>query len=106
MGTRAEIRIEAKGKHLCSRYFGMDGHVENWAPILITALNQTSPRAILEARQLFKLMFDDCARDDHLNYLCTVDVSDDNYKVTIRGYGGESLFEGSLDEFSEKYDDI
>ena len=105
MGTRTKIRIEAKGKYLCSKFIGMDGHVENWAPILITALNQTTPRAILESRQLLKFMVDDYERDDHLDYLCKVDVSDDSYSIAI--YGGKKLlFEGSLDEFSERYDDI
>ncbi len=95
MGTRAKIRIEAKGKALCAKYLGMDGHVENWAPTLITALNQTTPRALLESRQLLKFMFDDYERDDHLSYLCKVDISDEdykNYKITIHGYDGRLLF--------------
>ncbi len=106
MGTRAKIRIEANGKPLCSKYFNMDGHVENWAPMLITALNQTTPRAILENRQLLRFMFDDYERDDLLSYLCEIDISDGNYKMTIHGYDGKLLFEGTLDEFSKKYDEI
>ena len=106
MGTRAKIRIENKGKYLCSKYFNMDGHVENWAPMLITALNQTTPRTILKNRQLLKFMFDDYERDDYLDYLCEVDISEDDYKITIYGYQKKLLFEGTLDEFSEKYDEI
>ncbi|RKZ50954.1 MAG: hypothetical protein DRR16_12470 [Candidatus Parabeggiatoa sp. nov. 3] len=106
MGTRAKIRIENGDKYLCSKYFNMDGHVENWAPILIAALNQTTPSAILKNRQLLKFMFDDYERDDYLDYLCEVDISDDDYKITIYGYEKKLLFEGTLDEFSEKYDEI
>jgi hypothetical protein len=69
-------------------------------------LNQTTPRAILESSQLLKFIFDDYESDDILNYLCEVDVSDDDYKITIRGYGGKLLFEGTLAEFSKKYDEI
>ena len=76
MGTRAKIRIEANGKYLCSKYLGMDGYVENWAAMLITALNQTTPRAILRNRQLLKLMFEDYESDDYLDYLCEIDISD------------------------------
>ncbi len=106
MGTRAKIRIEAKGTYLCSKYINMDGHVENWAPMLITALNNTTPKTILKSRQLLKFMFDDFERDDVLSYLCEVDISDDEYKIKIYGYEKKLLFEGSLDEFSEKYDEI
>jgi hypothetical protein len=106
MGTRAEIRIEAKGKYLCSKYFNMDGHVENWAPVLITALNQTTPRAILQSRQLLRFIFDDYERDDHSDYLCKVDVLDDSYKIKIYEYGEELLFEGTLDEFAQRYDEL
>lgn len=60
MGTRAKIRIETKGKYVCATYFNMDGHVENWAPILITALRQTTPETILKNRQLI------CKRTFHL----------------------------------------
>ncbi len=95
MGTRAKIRIETKGKHLCSKYFNMDGHVQNWAPEFIIALNQTSPGDILKNRQLLKFMFDDYERDDYLDYLCKVDISDDDYKITIYGYEEELLFEGT-----------
>ena len=106
MGTRAKIRIESKGKCLCSKYFNMDGHVENWAPMLITALNQTTPKDILKNRQLLKFMFDDYESDDYLDYICEIDISDDDYKIKIYGYEKKLLFEGTLDEFSEKYDEI
>ncbi len=106
MGTRAKIRIETQGTYVCSKYFNMDGHIENWAPTLITALHQTTPRTILKNRQLFKFMFDDYESDEYLDYLCEVDISDDNYKVTIYGYKKKLLFEGTLDEFSEQYDAI
>ncbi len=106
MGTRAKIRIEANGKHVCSKYFNMDGHVENWAPILITALQQTTPKTILKNRQLFKFMCEDYGGDEYLSYLCEVDISDDDYKIKIYGYEKELLFEGTLEEFSEQYDEI
>jgi hypothetical protein len=106
MGTRAKIRIETKNKYLCSKYFNMDGHVENWAPELIIALKQTSPGDILQNRQLLKFMFDDYERDDYLDYLCKIDISDDDYKITIHGYEKKLLFEGTLDEFAERYDEI
>jgi len=106
MGTRAKIRIETQGKYVCSKYFNMDGHVENWAPILITALRQTTPETILKNRQLFKFMFEDYERDEYLDYLCEVEISEENYTVTIYGYNKKLLFEGTLDEFSEQYDEI
>ncbi len=106
MGTRARISIEAKGRILCSTYLGMDGHVENWAPTLIAALNQTNPEAILKNRQLLRFMFDDYERDDDPSYLCKVDISDDDYRITIHGYGGKLLFEGPVEEFSDTYDEI
>jgi hypothetical protein len=108
MGTRTKIRIENKDSYLCSKYFNMDGHVENWAPMLITALNQTTPKDILKNRQLLKFMFDDYdyESDDHLDYLCEIDISDDDYKITIYGYGKKLLFEGTLDEFAKNYDEI
>ncbi len=106
MGTRAKIRIGAKGTCLSSKYFNMDGHVENWAPTLITALNQTTPKAILANRQLLKFMCDDYERDDLLNYLCEVDISGENYIVTLRGFGGRLIFEGELGEFSKIYDEV
>ncbi len=105
MGTTAKIRIKNKGKCLCSTYFNMDGHVENWATMLIAALNQTSPGDILKNRQLLKFMFDDYESDEYLNYLCEVDISDNDYRVTLYGYDKTLLFEGTLDEFSAKYDD-
>ncbi|MCP4132763.1 MAG: hypothetical protein GY754_17490 [bacterium] len=106
MGTRAKIKIENKGRIICSRYYNMDGHVENWAPMLIIALNQTTSENILKNRQLFQFMFDDYESDDGLNYLCKVEVSDDDYHITIINYNKELLFEGTLDEFSKKYDEI
>ena len=69
--------------YLCSKYFNMDGHVGNWAPTLITAVNQTSPENILKNRQLLKFMFDDYESDDYLSYLCVVDISDNDYKITV-----------------------
>ncbi len=106
MGTRAKIRIETKGRYVCAKYFNMDGHVENWAPILITALRQTTLETILKNRQLFKFMCDDYERNEYLDYLCEVDVSEEHYKVTVYGYNKKLLFEGTLDEFSEHYDEI
>ena len=106
MGARAKIRIETKGKYVCAKYFNMDGHVENWAPILITALRQTTPETILKNRQLFKFMVDDYERDEYLDYLCEVDISEDNYKINLYGYNRKLLFEGTLDDFSEHYDEI
>ncbi len=106
MGTRAKIRIEANGRYLSSKYIHMDGHIENWAPMLITALNQTTPENILKNRQLLKFMFEDHTDDDFLSYLCVVDVSNKDYKIKIYGFGKELLFEGTLDEFADKYDEI
>ena len=73
---------------------------------MFQVLNQTTPRTILKNRQLLKFMFDDYERDDYLDYLCEVDISEDDYKITIYGYEKKLLFEGTLDEFSEKYDEI
>ena len=84
----------------------MDGHVENWTPTLITALNQTTPKDILKNRQLLKFMCDDYENDDMLSYLCEVDISDDDYIITIYGYQKKLLFKGALDEFSAQYDEI
>ena len=106
MGTRAKVRLETKDEHVCSTYFHMDGHVKNWAPELISALSRTTPDNILKNRQLLKFMSNDYERDEWMDYLCIVDISDEHYKITIYGYGKKMLFEGSLDEFAEKYDQI
>ncbi len=106
MGTRAKIRIKAKDRTLCSKFFSMDGHIGNWAPTLIVTLNQTTPRTLLESRQLLEFMVADYESDEHLSYLCTVNISDEDYSITIHGYDRKLLFEGTLGEFSGKYDEI
>ena len=45
-------------------------------------------------------------RDSFLDYLCEFDISNYEYKVTIYGFQKELLFEGTLEEFANKYDDI
>ena len=106
MGTRTKIKIVNKDTYICSKYFNMDGHVRNWAPELIISLNQTSPKDILKNRQLFKFMFDDYESDEFLDYLCIVDIFDNEYNIKIYRFGKEVLFEGNLDQFSEQYDEI
>ncbi len=105
MGTRANIRIEYKGSTICAKYINIDGHIENWAPKLIVALNQTTPDSILKNKQLLKFIFSDYFGDDNLDYVCDVDISDDCYKITIHRFK-KLIFEGTLEEFSAKYDDI
>lgn len=106
MATRAKIRITTENSDLCSTYFNMDGHVENWAPTLITALNQTSPENIMKNRQLLKFMFyEEPINDKYLDFLCEVNISGGDYKVTLYNYG-KLIFSGTLDEFSAKYDEL
>ena len=37
MSTRARIRIKNNEREIGSKYYSIDGHIYNWAPILITA---------------------------------------------------------------------
>jgi hypothetical protein len=105
MGTRASIRIEYKDNTLCDKYINMDGHIENWAPQLIVALNQTTPSTILKNRKLLKFMFEGYFGGDNLDYKCVIDISNDCYNIKIYRFDA-LIFEGTLEEFSDKYDDI
>ena len=98
--------MEFEGEYLCSKYIRMDGHVSNWAPKLIKALNKTNPKSILKNRQLLEFMIDNYAENDHFSYVCKVDISNDAYKIMIYDYEDEVIFEGGLNEFSNKYDKI
>jgi hypothetical protein len=51
-------------------------------------------------------MFNDPVSDDLISYLCKVDISNDNYEITIYGFENRLIFKGGLDEFSDKYDEI
>ena len=107
MSTRARIRIKNNGKEICSKYYSIDGHIDMWAPILIIALNQTTPQKILVNKQLLSFMCDGYGeRDSFLDYLCEIDISNDIYQVTIYGYKKKLLFEGTLEEFANKYYEI
>ncbi len=106
MGTRTRIIIESEGEYLCSKYIRMDGHIYNWAPKLITALNKTNTKSILKNRQLLEFMIDNYVVSDNFSYVCKVDISNDDYKIVIYDYKDEVIFEGGLNEFSDKYDKI
>jgi hypothetical protein len=106
MGTRSKIRLVNGDEYIDSKYYSIDGHVENFAPALIVALNNTTPKEILKNRLLFKLMSDDYTDDDMLSYLCEVDIAQDNYNIKIFNYEKELIFDGDLDKFSSLYDRI
>lgn len=104
MSTKARVTLRSNGEEISTRHFLMDGYVENWSSQLIEALNQTTPKSILDNSSLFRFMFNDYDEDDDfLSYLCDIEVLEDDYYIKVYGFDKELNFEGSLDEFSMKY---
>ncbi|OQX10561.1 MAG: hypothetical protein BWK73_19935 [Thiothrix lacustris] len=110
MGTRTRITLSNEGKILAATYIHMDGHVEKFAPRLILALQTTTPADILKNRQLFQFFamdgLYDGGGDDGMSYVCDVDISQNQYAVTLSGFGQKLLFQGTLDEFARCYDEL
>jgi hypothetical protein len=87
MSTRSRIKLMHNGKALGAIYYAMDGHIWNFAPPLIKALKATTPANILSNKHLIKLMGANALnaygeRDEHLDYLCEVDISQSDYVIT------------------------
>lgn len=83
----------------------MDGHIKNWASSLAAALSKTGPDDIRRLRKLLRFLYDDVARDDHVDYLGRVNLLDNGYRFTIHDYNGRLLFDGNLQHFTDKYVD-
>lgn len=109
MSTRSRIKFMNGEKELAAVYYSIDGHVWNFAPELVAALQATTPQDILKQKKLFQLMGQNdlyCGEEDHfLDHLCEVDVSQDDYVITLYGYKKRLDFQGSLTEFAEKYEE-
>ena len=109
MGTRSRIKIIHNEKPIAALFIGMDGHTWNFAPRLVKALTSVEPNDILKVKQLFKFMSLDAlyegGPDEQLDYVCTVDISSSDYLITVYEWKQELLFQGSLQEFEERFAD-
>ena len=106
MSTRSRIKFIHGEKEIGAAYIPMDGHVENFAPELIAALKATTVKDILKNKQLIMIIGELglCGeRDDFLDYLCEVDLSEDEYAIRLYEFKKELQFSGTLDEFAEQY---
>jgi|GEM_PF-2200557 len=108
MSTRSRIKLMHQGVALGAIYYSHDGHVWNFAPELIEALQATTPRSLLANKAMLKLMglyaLDaDGERDMHLDYLCEVDLSQEDYMIRLSEWGKGLVFEGNLTAFSQQY---
>ena len=109
MGTRTRIKIINEGKPIAAMFMGMDGHTWNIAPKLTKALKAIQPNDIIKAKRLFKFMSLDAlydgGPDEHLDYVCTVDITSGDYLITVYKWKQELLFQGSFQEFEERFVD-
>ena len=107
MGTQTRIKIIHNEKPIAALFIGMDGHTWNFAPRLAKALSAVEPNDIIKVKQLFKFLSLDAlyegGPDEHLDYLCTVDISSGDYVITVYKWKQELLFQGSLKEFEERF---
>ena len=102
MGTRATIEIRHEGKLITSKYYQMDGHVENWAGRLIAILNDIPPEELLKMSRLFQFMNEDRYLGGGNDWDCDIDIVDGEYEVTVEKFG-ETVFSGSLAKFDSEY---
>ena len=102
MGTRANIEITYKDKLIISKYLSMDGHIQNWAPNLINALNTISTKELLKCSHLLTFMGEDCYFDSGNDWSCEVEIKEDKYGITIKSFD-KIVFTGSLDKFASDY---
>lgn len=106
MSTSSRIKFINGKEILGAAYFSIDGHVWRFAPKLVAALKATTPQDILKNQKLIELIGEGGLYgedDDYLDYLCEVDISQDNYVIKLYEYKNILDFQGSLDEFAEKY---
>lgn len=105
MGTRTRIKIVHDERVITSTYYNMDGHIKNWSSKLVVALQQTTPKNIIENSSLFQFMNNDnyAVGDDMLSYLCLVELLEDNYNIKVYAFDKTLEFDGGLDAFSRKY---
>ena len=109
MSTRTRIKFIHEGKAIGAAYIPMDGHIENFAPELISALKATTVKDILKNKQLIKIIGELGLwgeRDEFLDYLCEVDLSEDEYQIRLYGFEKKLEFGGTLNEFAEQYGEI
>ena len=107
MGTRTKIKVTYNDKELITKYYPMDGHVENWATQLTTLLKGIEPKSILKLK-LFLNFFTEHTRyieEDLLSYVCEIQILKEanEYNIILKEFQGEVIFEGDLDEFEDKF---
>ena len=107
MGTRTKIKVTYNDKELITKYYPMDGHIDNWSSQLTALLKGIEPKKILELK-LFLNFFNENTLfidEDFLSYLCEVQIlkETNKYHIIIQGFKGEIMFEGNLDEFEDKF---
>lgn len=102
MGTRANIEITYKDKVITSKYLSMDGHLQNWAPNLINALNTISTKELIKCSQLLTFMSEDCYCNNGNDWSCEVKIIDDKYEIMIKSFD-RIVFTGSLEKFASEY---
>ena len=106
MSTSSRIKFMNGKEILGAAYFSIDGHVSGFAPKLIAALKATTPQDILKNKKFIQLIGEDGLHgedDDFLDYLCEVDISQDDYVIKLYEYKNILDFQGSLEKFAEKY---
>jgi len=106
MSTRTKIKVTYKDKELMTKYYPMDGHIENWSNELVTLLRVVEPNKIVQLK-LFLNFFNNMNQyidEDFLSYLCEIQIlkETNEYNIIINGYK-EVIFEGSLDEFEDEF---
>ena len=79
MGTRANIEITYKNKLIISKYLSMDGHLQNWAPNLISALNTITIKELLKCSPLLTFMGEDCYFDSGNDWNCEVKIIENTW---------------------------
>jgi len=108
MGTSTRIKLVHEGRVIAAEYWQMDGHVSNFAPKLILALQTIDQTDIVKVKPLLSFFamsgLHEGGDDKWMDYLCEVDIGVENYAITVHGYGGKLLFQGSLEEFAQQYD--
>jgi len=106
MSTRAKITVTYKDKELITKYYPIDGHIENWSNELVTLLRVIEPNKILQLR-LFLNFFNSMNKyieEDFLDYVCEIQIlkETNEYNIIINRFK-KVIFEGNLDEFEDKF---
>lgn len=106
MGTSTKIKVTYNDRELISKYYSMDGHVENWSTQLVAILKGIEPKKILELKLLLNFFNEfEYVEEDFLSYSCEIQILKETnaYHIILKGFRGEPMFEGSLDAFEDQY---